>query len=203
MIGSAYSFHTQFNREETDILINEFGKIHKLNISNCFYEQRKNIDILNPLLNIIDNNLQVEDILVVYDAMDLGRSTLEVTEVFDKILEKNIKLYIVKYNDIFIPNIECSTKSLLKLLQQVESEFEILRMTDRVGRRRHMTKPLGRPKGRKNKELKLDKHEDDIKKYLDLKISKASIAKLIGCHAQTLYNYIESKDLSNKVEETV
>jgi len=35
----------------------------------------------------------------------------------------------------------------------------------------------------------------DIQKYLDLNISRASIAKLIGCHPQTLYNYIEKKKL--------
>ena len=70
-----------------------------------------------------------------------------------------------------------------------------MKITDRAGRRRHSNAPLGRPKGRKNKELKLDKHQKDIQRYLDLKISKASIAKLIGCHAQTLYNYIDKKEL--------
>ena len=36
---------------------------------------------------------------------------------------------------------------------------------------------------------------DEIQKYLDLGISKASIAKLINCHAQTLYNYVEKRGL--------
>ncbi len=40
----------------------------------------------------------------------------------------------------------------------------------------------------------------DIQKYLDLGISKASIAKLIDCHAQTLYNYIEKRSLKGKME---
>ena len=57
--------------------------------------------------------------------------------------------------------------------------------------------PLGRPKGRKNKTRKLDKYKEEIKKYMALGINKASIAKLVGCHAQTLYNYLEDYDLLN------
>ena len=74
-----------------------------------------------------------------------------------------------------------------------------MKVTDNIGRRRHSNTPLGRPKGRKNNSLKLDKHKNEIQKYLELKISKASIAKLIGCHAQTLYNYIETQNLEEKV----
>ena len=58
-------------------------------------------------------------------------------------------------------------------------------------RRREAGLPLGRPKGRQNSSLKLDKHRKDIVKYLDLKISKASIAKLVNCHPQTLYDWID------------
>lgn len=57
---------------------------------------------------------------------------------------------------------------------------------------------LGRPKGKPNKTLKLDKDRQTIQKYLDLHISRASIAKLIGCNTQTLYNYIAKRELKPK-----
>ena len=67
-------------------------------------------------------------------------------------------------------------------------------------RRRAAGLPLGRPKGKLNKTLKLDKYRKEIQKYLDLNISKASIAKLIKCHPQTLYNYMEKRSLKPRKE---
>jgi DNA invertase Pin-like site-specific DNA recombinase len=53
--------------------------------------------------------------------------------------------------------------------------------------------PLGRPKGRVNNSLKLDKHDAEIRKYLSLRFSRATIAKLVGCHPQTLRAWLELK----------
>ena len=83
----------------------------------------------------------------------------------------------------------------------IEGEFVAKRTTDALARRRAAGLPLGRPKGRKNKTRKLDKHREEIKKYLALNINKASIAKLVGCHAQTLYNYLEDTNLLAEVEQ--
>ena len=64
-----------------------------------------------------------------------------------------------------------------------------------LARRKAAGLPLGRPKGRVNKSLKLDKHRSEIKKYVSLGISKASIAKLVDCHPQTLYDWLERNNL--------
>jgi len=64
------------------------------------------------------------------------------------------------------------------------------RIAEGLARRKAAGLHVGRPKGVKNKELKLDKHREAIEKYLRLGISGASIAKLIGESSQTLYNYI-------------
>lgn len=49
---------------------------------------------------------------------------------------------------------------------------------------------LGRPKGTVSDKSKLDGKRDIIAKYLELKVSKASIARTLNCHPQTLSNYI-------------
>jgi DNA invertase Pin-like site-specific DNA recombinase len=85
-------------------------------------------------------------------------------------------------------------------MQLVEEDFLSKRTVDALARRRAAGLPLGRPKGRKNKSRKLDKYRTEIKKYLALNISKASIAKLVGCHAQTLYNYLEDTKLTAESE---
>lgn len=189
-----YSFTTNKNEQETQNAIIDFAKKNNLNITNSLYSIRTSIEKENIIIGLI-SELKPQDTIIVYDALDLGRSTLEVNGALSAITEKNISLFVSKYNESFKPSNTQDIKLLLKFLQHIESEFEVMKLTDSVGRRRHSNAPLGRPKGRKNNELKLDKHKKDIQKYLDLKISKASIAKLIGCHAQTLYNYIETQKL--------
>ena len=92
------------------------------------------------------------------------------------------------------------TDYFLNLVQHIEGEYVTKRTTDALARRRAAGLPLGRPKGRKNKSRKLDKHKEDIQRYLALNISKASIAKLVGCHAQTLYNYLEDREIGSDAQ---
>jgi DNA invertase Pin-like site-specific DNA recombinase len=135
------------------------------------------------------------DTLIVFEASDLARSTLQVLEVMDIMARKGISLQLVRYKEKFVAGKFYDTGSFLKLMKHIEGEFVTKRTTDALARRRAAGLPLGRPKGRKNKSRKLDKHKAEIKKYLALNINKASIAKLVGCHAQTLYNYLEDSNL--------
>ena len=55
-------------------------------------------------------------------------------------------------------------------------------------------KKLGRRKGALGKS-KLDGREDEIKRFLALDVSKASIAKITGVDRSTLYNFIRSRGI--------
>ena len=139
--------------------------------------------------------------LVVYEASDLARSTLQVLEILDFLKSKQVALHIIKHQQVFQPEKVYDTAKFLNLMKSIEGEFVTKRTTDALARRRAAGLPLGRPKGRKNKTRKLDKHRAEIKKYLLLNINKASIAKLVGCHAQTLYNYLEDTNLVEEIEK--
>lgn len=134
--------------------------------------------------------------IIVYEASDVARSTSQVLEALEALLERGVILHLAKYDQIFTAEKNVDIKQFLELMQHVESDFVAKRTTEALARRRAQGLPLGRPKGKLNKTLKLDKHKKDIQKYLDLKISKASIAKLINCHPQTLYNYMEKRNLA-------
>jgi len=58
----------------------------------------------------------------------------------------------------------------------------------------------GRPKGTYNVDLKLDKHKNEIIKYRKLGVSKASIAKIIGCHPASVDYWLERRypELNNR-----
>lgn len=151
------------------------------------------------LKDLIEKKLKAGDVLISYEPANLARSTLQILEIIELLAKKEIQLHLLKSNEVFLPNQLVDTENFLHFIQIIENDFVARRTTDALARRRAQGLPLGRPKGRRNKARKLDKHLDEIKRYLALNISKASIAKLVGCHAQTLYNYIDDRDLVAEV----
>lgn len=146
---------------------------------------------LAPLIK----SMKKGETLYSYEALNLARSTTQLLEIIEALAERGANLNMIKYNRTFTAPEMVDTKAFLEFLKEAENDYEARRQNDPFEKRMLSGVPLGRPKGRKNKSRKLDKHLPEIKKYLALKISKASIAKLIGCHAQTLYNYLEDKNL--------
>mgnify|MGYP001604352227 CR=1 FL=1 len=150
------------------------------------------------LKDLLDSKLKRGDELICYQSSNLARSTQQVLEIIDLLAKKGVTLRFLKHNDSLIPTPTVNTKAFLLLAQHIEEDFVARRTTDALARRKAAGLPLGRPKGRRNKSRKLDQHRLEIKKFLALNISKASIAKLVGCHAQTLYNYIEDRGLDEE-----
>ncbi len=140
--------------------------------------------------------------VIVYEASDIARSTSQVLEALEFFMSQGVILHLVKYNQIFTAEKTVDIKKFLELMQHIESDFVAKRTTEALARRREAGLPLGRPKGKLNKNLKLDKYKKEIEKYLELNISKASIAKLIKCHPQTLYNYMEKRNLRSRKHRT-
>jgi len=182
----------------TEAFLSEYAKQHDLHIdetviddapTSTHWRQR----IINK---VIHERLTKGSSLLVYEANQVASSTLQLLEILEALSQRNIVLHLVKYQQIFRPEDLADTQHFFRLVQDIEQEFMAQRVVDSLAQSRAHGAQLGRPKGRKNKSRKLDKHLDDIKKYLALNLSKASIAKLIGCHPQTLYNYLEEKDLA-------
>ena len=135
---------------------------------------------------------KIDDTIIVYDAAHLACSTSQMLELLNMASTHNIHLHFVKYNHVLEnKDATANTQHLLQLISKIESDFISKRTSQALARRRAAGLPLGRPKGRGNKSLKLDKHKEDITKYLELGISKASIAKLVDCHPQTLYDWLD------------
>ncbi len=196
MIYSYVSVHYN-NLEEVVAAINKYASDHKMDIDRFVQDQVSNTVNWQDrdLKSLLVSQMQSDDTLIIYEASNIGRSTQQVLECLELIRDKNITLHLVKYQQVFPNEQEVDTQQFLELIQHVDSDFVAKRTTEAMQRRRKAGLSVGRPKGRKNKSLKLDPLAKDIQKYLDLNISRASIAKLIGCHPQTLYNYIEKKKL--------
>ncbi|MDO8953988.1 MAG: recombinase family protein [Gammaproteobacteria bacterium] len=155
------------------------------------------------LSKLLKQTLQPGDALVIYEASNLARSTSQILDILKVVAERNIILHMAKYDQIYPHKDHVNTEDFLTLVQNIESDFVAKRVTDALARRKAAGLPVGRPKGKLNRSLKLDKHRKDIQKYLDIKVSRASIAKLIGCNAQTLYNYIEKRQMRSQDAQSV
>lgn len=142
-------------------------------------------------------NSKAGDQILVYEAAQLACSTSQILEILSVASKRNVPLHLVKHQG-FLRNDKdtVDTQYMLTLISKIESDFISKRTTQALARRKAAGLPLGRPKGRANKSLKLDKHKSDIKKYLTLGISKASIAKLVNCHPQTLYDWLERHNIN-------
>lgn len=143
--------------------------------------------------------------IIVFEAAHIACSTSQILELLGLAADQKVNMHYVKH-EMSLDNSsrQIDTQHLLNLIGKIESDFISKRTTQALARRKAAGLPLGRPRGRGNKSLKLDKHKTDIKKYLELGISKASIAKLVDCHPQTLYDWLDRHNLKSMeaVEET-
>ena len=198
-----------YTHEESANIIGE-TKINNQYIAHNNLEITKEVhDSTSTKVHWSDRNIgsviqycKKDDNIVCYEASHLACSTSQVLEILNRCSDLSVNLYFTKY-EININNQSktIETQKLLDLISKIESEFISKRTTQALARRKAAGLPLGRPKGRGNKSLKLDKHREEIEKYLLLGISKASIAKLVNCHPQTLYDWIDRNNLDNGKSE--
>ena len=84
--------------------------------------------------------------------------------------------------------------TLFGLFADIERELISMRTKEGLAAARASGKRLGRPKGRLG-QSRLNGKEDEIQKLLDLRLSKASIAKITGVDRSTLYHFMRSRHL--------
>ena len=165
----------QLNADE-DIVDEEPKKLH--------WTERK----INHLLKKINKG----DALVVCKPDNIACSTSQILEILRIAASCGLSVHFAEYGmSVKNETSEINTQHFINLISKIESDFVSQRTTHALARRKAAGLPLGRPKGRKNNSLKLDQFKDDIAKYMNLGISKASIAKLVACHPQTLYDWLD------------
>jgi len=130
------------------------------------------------------------DQLLVYEGANFGRSIGQVLEFLKLATQKKVDIHFVKHQVKFLGKAEQNGIVLIELIKFLGETFASRKTMDDLIRRASGKSILGRPRGKTNKHLKLDQHQSDILKYLNLKISKSSIAKLLNCHPQTLQDWL-------------
>jgi DNA invertase Pin-like site-specific DNA recombinase len=141
-------------------------------------------------------NAKKDDVLIVSEVSRLGRSALQALEILEFAAQHEISVHIAKNRFIMDGSMQATiTATILGLAAQIEREFISLRTKEALAKCKQDGKILGRPRG-PAKTLKLDDKRDEIMGYLQKKISKRSIAKLIECAPSSLYAWLKKRRIS-------
>jgi DNA invertase Pin-like site-specific DNA recombinase len=154
-----------------NIMINDFIEIEIS--SRKTYTQRK-IDLLLETLNEQDN-------LFISELSRLGRSTKEVLDIIEKIMEKGIIIHLIKQNMILDKNNKNDVVSkvmitLFGLFAELERDFVSNRTKSALEHLKTKGVKLGKPKGVRQK-TRFDKDRNKILELLNLGLTPTKIAK--------------------------
>jgi len=144
---------------------------------------------------LLTKTMQKGDVVLFAEVSRMARSVLQILEILEHCAKQEFTVHIVKQNMVFDDSLNSRiTATVLGLAAEIEREFISMRTKEALAKRKAEGMVLGRPKG-KAKKVKLDKHSKDIKKYLELGISKRAICKLVDCSPSTLYEWIERRKI--------
>ena len=138
--------------------------------------------------------LKKEDILIATELSRLGRNLLEVMGILQNCLEKNCQIWTLKENYRLGADIQSKVLAFaFSLASEIERQLISERTKNSLQRLKNEGKHLGRPFGFSYQ--KLHKKRAQIKELLNNNVSKAEIARIMGCTWQTLHRYITKTSL--------
>ncbi len=141
--------------------------------------------------------LHETDTLIVTELSRLGRSTAEVISLVNALVNRGIRVIIVKQNlDISHQDLNSKvTLTLFSLFSELERDLISLRTKEALAAKKSQGQILGKPKGTIQKS-KFDKNVDKIKELLGYGLSMRKIAKVLGyTNHISLSTYINKRKL--------
>ena len=148
-------------------------------------------------INEAIERLSAGDRLIVSELSRLGRSLGQIIQIVDTLVTHKIRFVAIKEAIRFEGKQTMQTKvmiALFGLFAEVERDLISERTREGLAAAKAQGKLLGRPKGSLG-QSKLDGKEAEIQTLLDKKVSKASIAKIMGISRTALYNFIRTRNL--------
>jgi DNA invertase Pin-like site-specific DNA recombinase len=148
-------------------------------------------------IDVLLARLDAGDTLVVSEVSRMGRSVGEIITVVDTLVKQRVRFLAIKEGIRLEGQQDLQSKvmvTLFSLFADIERELISLRTKEGLAAARAAGKHLGRPKGKLGWS-KLSGKEGEIHKLLQLKVSKASIAKITGVDRSTLAHFLRSRHL--------
>lgn len=143
------------------------------------------------------------DTLIVTELSRLGRSTAEVIGLINGLIQRNIRIIIIKQGmDIEQQNMQSKVMvTLFSLFSELERDLVSLRTKEALAAKKAQGQILGKPKGTIQKS-KFDVDIDKIKELLALGLSVRKTAKLLGYSNHIgLNTYIKKRGVRTNLPE--
>ena len=157
-------------------------------------KQRRIDDLMQKLVG--------SDTLIVTELSRLGRSTAEVISLINELIDRNIRIIVIKQNlDILKQDMNSKIIiTLFSLFAELEKDLISLRTKEALSAKKAQGIKLGKPKGTIQKS-KFDKDIDRIKELLKLGLSVRKIAKLLGYNNHiSLNTYVNKRKIRKNLE---
>lgn len=181
----------EFARKK-DFKIDEFVEI---TISSRKTTKQRRIDELAQ-------RLKDSDCLIVTELSRLGRSTAEVIGLINELLNRSIRIIVIKQNlDINKQDMVSKVMvTLLSLFSELERDLVSLRTKDALRAKKSQGIRLGKAIGT-IQSSKFDKDVEKIKELLTLGVSVRKVSKLMGYSNHiSLNTYIKKRNLRENLE---
>lgn len=175
-----------------NLKVDEFVQI---TISSRKTSKQRRIDEL--LEKLVDS-----DTLIVTELSRLGRSTSEVVTLINELLQRSIRVIVIKQN-LNIAQHDMNSKiivTLFSLFAELERDLVSLRTKEALATKKAQGVTLGKPKGT-IQASKFDKDRERIEELLRLGMSVRKIAKLMGYSNHIgLNTYIKKRKIRESLE---
>jgi len=148
-------------------------------------------------INELTSQLGSKDILIVTELSRLGRSTSQVLSLVNSLVDKQVRVIIIKQN-LDISKHDVNSKviiTLFSLFAELERDFVSLRTKEALAAKKAQGIKLGKPVGTIQKS-KFDKDRMRIVELLGLGLSVRKIAGLLGYTSHIgLNTYVRKRNL--------
>lgn len=150
------------------------------------------------------------DTLIVSEASRISRRLAEIFSTITYFIERGVTVIAVKQNFKFGDDIQSQVVAFaFGMASQIERDLISSRTREALARRRAEGKILGRPAGTSDpSKKKLFGKDDEIMAYMDKRVSKSAIARIMDVNWKTLDTYMAEQNLeyklrSRKLEESM
>lgn len=148
-------------------------------------------------INELFDKLQTEDTLIVSELSRLGRSTVEVINMVNTLIEKKVRFVAIKQNLIINGKNDMQTKvmiTMFSLFSELERDILSSRTIQALAAKKAQGVILGRPIGALGTS-KLDDKKAQIQELLKHRVAKSAIARMLGVSRTTLIDFIKSRQI--------
>lgn len=152
---------------------------------------------IDDLLQSLNEN----DTLIATELSRLGRSTPSIISLINKLVEKNIRIIVLKQN-LDMRKHDMNSKiivTLFSLFAELERDLISMRTKEALSVKKNQGVILGKPKGTIQKS-KYDQHLDKIKEFVNLGLSARKITKYLGIGNHiSLNTYLKKRNLKPSI----